>query len=145
MKRTYGRVRPAKIQISLRIRAGRSVASLDAFGLGQNARFLYSNNEDSDRTAWIRRLISVFAARTCPTVRFLKMWLIRLLLVVVNGSFRATYIVTTQSVTIITWLNVHCTLTYRKSAQSTPFAYVLVAVYEDCTQSRHKNILGYGL
>ena len=50
-KYTFGHVRPAKIQISLRIRAVWSESSLGAFWIGKDAKFLYVENEDSDYTA----------------------------------------------------------------------------------------------
>ena len=50
-KRTSGFVRPAKIQISLRIRAVWSESSLGAFWIAKDAEFLQTDNEDSDRTA----------------------------------------------------------------------------------------------
>ena len=68
---TFGNVRPAKIQISLRIRAVWSESSLCAFRIANDAKFIRENNEDSDQTARMRRLIWVFAGRTCQKVRFL--------------------------------------------------------------------------
>ena len=68
---TFRRVRPARIQISLRIRAVWSESSLGAFWIAEDAKFLHTNNDDSDQTAWIRRLIWVFVGRTCQMVRFL--------------------------------------------------------------------------
>ena len=60
-KRTFGDVRPAKIQISLRIRADWSESSLGAFWIAMDAKFLHADNEDSDQTAW---------NRTCQKVHF---------------------------------------------------------------------------
>ena len=59
-KRTFGHVRPAKIQISLRIRAVWSKSSLDAFGIAKNAKFIHADNKDTDKTVWMRRLIWAF-------------------------------------------------------------------------------------
>ena len=44
-------VRPAKIQISLRIRAVWSESSLGAFWIVKEAKFLHADDEDSDQTA----------------------------------------------------------------------------------------------
>ena len=63
-------LRSAKIQISLRIRAVWSESSLGAFWIAKDAMFLYADNEDSDKTARMRRLIWVFAGHTCPMIRF---------------------------------------------------------------------------
>ena len=54
---TFGHVGPAKIQISLRIRAVWSESSLGAFCIVKDAKFLHADNEDSDQTARMRRLI----------------------------------------------------------------------------------------
>ena len=54
-KCTFGHVRPAKIQISLHIRAGWSESSLDALWVSKGAMFLHADNEDSDQTARMRR------------------------------------------------------------------------------------------
>ena len=70
-KCTFGHVRPAKIQISLRIRAVWPESSLGAVGTTKDAKFLYADNEDSDQTARMRRLIWVFVGRTYQKVRFL--------------------------------------------------------------------------
>ena len=66
-KAYFGHVRPAKIQISLRIRAVWSESSLGAFWIAKDAKCLRADNEDSDQT---RRLILVFVGHTCPNVRF---------------------------------------------------------------------------
>ena len=50
-KRIFGHVPPAKIQISLRIRAVWSESSLGAFWKAKDAIFLHSDNKDSDQTA----------------------------------------------------------------------------------------------
>ena len=67
-KRTFRHVRPAKIQIRLRIRAVWSESSLVAFWIAKDAKFLHADNEDSDQTARVRRLIWVFVVR-CLTLR----------------------------------------------------------------------------
>ena len=41
-KRTFGHMRPAKIQISLHIRAVWSESSLGAFWIAKDAKFLYA-------------------------------------------------------------------------------------------------------
>ena len=64
-------MRRAQIQISLRIRTVLSESSLGAFWIAKDAKFLDADNEDSDQTARMRRLICVFAGRTCQKLRFL--------------------------------------------------------------------------
>ena len=59
-------VRQAKIQIRLRTRAVWSESSLGAFRMAKDARFIHADNEDSDQTARMRRLIWVFVGRTYP-------------------------------------------------------------------------------
>ena len=58
-KRTFGFVRPTKIQISLRIRAVWSESSLGAIWIANDAMFLHADNKGSDQTALMRRLIWV--------------------------------------------------------------------------------------
>ena len=70
-KRTFRHVRPTNTQISLRIRAVWSESSWSAW---RNVTALSIQNApsgDSDQTARRRRLIWIFAGRTCPKVRFL--------------------------------------------------------------------------
>ena len=69
-KRTFY-VRPAKIQISLRIRAVWSESSLDAFWIAKDAKFIHADKEESDQTVRMRRLIWVFDGRTCHMAHFL--------------------------------------------------------------------------
>ena len=45
-KRTFRQVRPVRIQISLRIRAGWSESLLGAFWITKDADFLHADNED---------------------------------------------------------------------------------------------------
>ena len=59
-KRSFAHVRPVKIQISLRIHTVRSESSLGTFWVAMDAKFLHANNEDSDQTARMRRLIWIF-------------------------------------------------------------------------------------
>ena len=75
-KRTFWRVRPAKIQISLRIRAVWSEYLLCAFLIAKDATFLHADNEYSDQSARMRRLIGIFVGRTCQKVLFLTLRLI---------------------------------------------------------------------
>ena len=49
-KRTFGHVRPAKIQISLRIRAVWSESSLSAFWIAKDAKFVHA---DSLMMIWV--------------------------------------------------------------------------------------------
>ena len=62
-KRTFRDVRQAKIQIRLRIRAVWSESSLDSFWIGNDTKFLHVDNEDSDETVLMRRLIWVIVGR----------------------------------------------------------------------------------
>ena len=62
-KRTFWHVRPAKIQISLRMRAVWSESSLGEFWKAKDAKFLHVDNEDSYQTARMRRLMRVFVGR----------------------------------------------------------------------------------
>ena len=50
-------VRPAKTQISLGIRPVWSESLLCAKWVAKDPSFLYADNEDSDQTGWIPRLI----------------------------------------------------------------------------------------
>ena len=59
-KRTFGRGRPVKIQMSLRIREVWSESSLGAFGIANETTFLYADNKDAEQIARMRRLIWVF-------------------------------------------------------------------------------------
>ena len=69
-KRTFGHVRPAKIQISLCIRAVWSESSLGPFWIAKHARFHHVEHEDSDQTARMRRLIWGFVGHTCQRYVF---------------------------------------------------------------------------
>ena len=60
-KRTPGYMRPAKIQTSLRMRG----IFTERSWIAKDAKFRYADNEDSDQTARMRRLIWVFDLRTC--------------------------------------------------------------------------------
>ena len=70
-KCTFGHVRPAKIQISLRIRAGWSESSLGAIWIAKDAKFLHADNEDSDQTARMCRSIWIFSGVHMHKIRFL--------------------------------------------------------------------------
>ena len=74
-KYTYGHVCPAKIQISLHIRAGWSESSLGTFWIANNAKFLHVDNKDSDQTAWKPRFRWVFVRCNCQKVCFPTLWL----------------------------------------------------------------------
>ena len=79
-KHTYGHVRPAKIQISLRIHALRPDFALDAFWIAIDAKFLDADNEDTNQTARMRSLICVFVRSTYPRLRFMSLKLKKMLL-----------------------------------------------------------------
>ena len=68
-------MRPAKIQISLRIHAGCSESSLGAIWIAKDSNFPHAVNEDSNQTARMRRLIRVFVGRICQKVPFLTLWI----------------------------------------------------------------------
>ena len=70
-KRAFWHVRRTKTQISLRICAVRSESSLSAWRNLASLAIQNAPSEDSDQTARMRRLIWIFAGRTCPVVRFL--------------------------------------------------------------------------
>ena len=70
-KRAFWHVRRTKTQISLRIRTVRSESSLSAWRNLASLAIQNAPSEDSDQTARMRRLIWIFAGRTCPMVRFL--------------------------------------------------------------------------
>ena len=61
-------VRPAKTQINLGIRPVWSKSSLCAQWVAEAPMFLQADSEDSDQTGQMRRLIWVFAGRTCHFV-----------------------------------------------------------------------------
>ena len=64
-------MRPAKIQISLRIRAVWSESSLGSFWIAKDKKkkkkYIYADNEDSDQTARMRSLIWVFFGHISQT------------------------------------------------------------------------------
>ena len=68
-KRTYGHMRPVKIQISLRIRAVWSESSLGAFGIAKIAKIFHANNENTDETAWMRSQIRSAHISECMFAR----------------------------------------------------------------------------
>ena len=72
-KRTFCHVRQAKIQISLRIRAVWSESSLGAFWIAKDSKFRHADNDGYDWSVQMRRLIWVFAGRTCQKLRFLSL------------------------------------------------------------------------
>ena len=55
-KRTFGYVRPVKIQIYLHIRTVKSESLLVAFWIGKDAKCLHADSEDSDQTARMCKL-----------------------------------------------------------------------------------------
>ena len=57
LNRIFLHVRLVMIQIRLRIRAVWSESSLGAFWISKDAQFLHTDNEDSDQTVRMRRLI----------------------------------------------------------------------------------------
>ena len=67
-ERTFGHVLQAKLQNSLCIRAAWSESSLGAFWNARDAHSLNADEEDSNQTARMRRLIKVFVGRTCQKV-----------------------------------------------------------------------------
>ena len=78
-KRTFRHVHPVKIQIRLCIRAAWSEFSLSSSGIARHANCLYPDNDGTDQTVRMRRMIS-FLWSTCQNVRFLKLQLIKWML-----------------------------------------------------------------
>ena len=70
-KRTFEHVLPAKIHISMRIRAVWSESSLGAYWPVKDAKFLRADSGYSDQTVRTRRLTLVVFGRICQRVRFL--------------------------------------------------------------------------
>ena len=70
-KCTFGHVRPAKFQISLRISEVWPESSLGTFWIAKDAKFLQADKEESHQTARMRKLIWVFVRRINQKVRFL--------------------------------------------------------------------------
>ena len=68
-------VRPAKIQISLGIRPVWSEALMGAQWVAKDQSIPHVDNEDSDQTGRVPRLIYVFAGCTCHFVGFVMRWL----------------------------------------------------------------------
>ena len=54
---TLGHVRPAKVPVSLCIPAVCKESPLGAFWIAKDAKFLHADNEDSEQSARMRRLI----------------------------------------------------------------------------------------
>ena len=69
-KPTKWLLRPAKTLISLGIRPVWSEFSLWALWVAKDPSFLHADNEDSDQTRQMPKLIWVFAGRTCHLVGF---------------------------------------------------------------------------
>ena len=67
-KRTFEQERPAKILTSLRIRAVWSESSVGAFWIAKDAKCLYADNEDSDKTA---SSLGAHGRRRLLTLRFM--------------------------------------------------------------------------
>ena len=74
-KSTYVHMRPAKVQISLRIRAVWSNCLLGKIRIGKDAKFLNGYNEDSDQTTQMHWLIWFFIGGKCKKVCFFTLWL----------------------------------------------------------------------
>ena len=64
-KRTFGHVHPAKIPISLRIRAVWSESSLGAIWITRDIKFIQADIGNSDQIARMRRVIWAFVGCTC--------------------------------------------------------------------------------
>ena len=63
-----------------------SEASMSAFSIANNAKFLHADNENCDQTAPMRRLIWVFVGRTCQKIHFLSLRFILCYCVCYNAS-----------------------------------------------------------
>ena len=70
-KSTLRHVPPVKILIRLRFCAVWSESWLGAFWIAKDAKFLHADNEDSDQTVQMYRLIWIHVGRTCQKIRFL--------------------------------------------------------------------------
>ena len=70
-KRTFWHVSPVMIQIRLRIRAAWSESSLGSFSIAKDVNILHADNDLSDQTARMCRLIRVFIRRKCQKISFL--------------------------------------------------------------------------
>ena len=73
-KYTFRHVRPAKNQISLRVRAVWSESSLHSFWIAKDAKF-FMRTTKTYKTAQMRRFIWMFVGRTDQKVRFLTLGL----------------------------------------------------------------------
>ena len=71
-KRVFRHVRTAKMKISLRMRADWSESSLNAFWIDMDAKFLRADNEYSDQSPQMRRLVWIFFLRSHQKVRFVR-------------------------------------------------------------------------
>ena len=86
-KRTFLHMRPTKTPISLRIRAVWSESSLTAWRNFASLGIQNAPSEDSDQTVRMRRLIWIFAGRTCMKVRFLTLRLVCLAGVILEQDY----------------------------------------------------------
>ena len=75
-KSTFRHMRPTKTQISPRRRTVWSELSIFAWRNFASLAVKNRPSEDSDQTARMRRLIRIFAGRTCTRVRFLTLHLL---------------------------------------------------------------------
>ena len=69
-KRIFGYVRTVKIHISLCVHAVCSGSTLGKFWIAMDTTFLHADNDDSDQTVRMRRLICVFIRHTCQKPRY---------------------------------------------------------------------------
>ena len=67
--RTFGHVRPAKIQISLRIRAFWSESPLGTFFYRKGCKVSSCGQWSPEQSAWMHMLFWVFVGRTCQKIR----------------------------------------------------------------------------
>ena len=89
-RRSLWHVRPTKSHIILCICAAWSETSLSAWRHFASLAIQNAHSEDSDQTAQMRRLIWIFAGRTCPEIRFLTLRLKWLCMLIYHFGVRIT-------------------------------------------------------
>ena len=64
---------------------------LSAFWIAKDAKFLHADNEVSNQTARMRRLIRVFVGCTCQKVRFLTFRLLSVTIITFGNQYLSQY------------------------------------------------------
>ena len=118
-KRTFGHVRPAKIQISLRIQKPQWLH----FNRLECKVFFHADNEDSNQTARMRSLIWDYVGRKCQKVRFLTLRRLSVSLLIFRIYYSISFCYPRTSFfihslfldfvcNVISWPWIHCAPTY---------------------------------